>query len=157
MLENNNQSAIIPAAEALIYPWEMGLKELVSQEGPYGDYVRMLRRHITNVLKPGVCLYEDGAWKLSSSADNSWLSKICLNQYVVREILGIHYDGEEQADLAHVQWEVEGSKFFACSDQFSSGLPIGSRYYPRIVSCILWLNEDHRQVATPVNVGQARI
>ena len=146
VLEGDNQSAIIPAAEALVYPWEMGLKDAVSEEGPYGDYIRMLKRHLQNIIKPGVCLYNDGAWKLSSSADNSWMSKICLNQYVVREILGIHYDGGDRADVAHVQWEVEGSKFFACSDQFSAGQPIGSRYYPRIVSCILWLNEAGNRV-----------
>jgi hypothetical protein len=139
VLENGNQSAIIPAAEALIYPWEMGLKCAVAEDGEFGGYVRMLKRHVENVLKPGVCLYDDGGWKLSSSADNSWMSKICLNQFVVREILGLHYEGEERADAAHVQWEVEGSKFQACSDQFTSGKPIGSLYYPRIVTSILWL------------------
>ena len=25
------------------------------------------------VLKPGLCLFEDGGWKLSSTSDNSWL------------------------------------------------------------------------------------
>lgn len=141
VLENGNQSAIIPAAEALIYPWQMGLKEAVAEDGPFGGYIRMLKRHLENILKPGVCLYEDGGWKLSSSADNSWMSKICLNQFVVREILGMSYGGEERADAAHVLWEVEGSKFQACSDQFASGKPIGSLYYPRIVTNILWMEE----------------
>ena len=142
VLENGNQSAIIPAAEALIYPWEMKLRDAVSENGPFGDYIRMLKQHVQHILKPGTCLYEDGGWKLSSSADNSWMSKICLNQYVVQQILGIHYEGEQRADEAHVQWEIEGSKYFACSDQFASGRPIGSRYYPRIVASILWLNES---------------
>ncbi|MDF7799741.1 glycoside hydrolase family 52 protein [Pontiellaceae bacterium B1224] len=141
VLEFGNESAIIPAAEALVYPWEMGLKDAVSLDGEFGSYIRMLKRHLENILKPGVCLYDDGGWKLSSSADNSWMSKICLNQYVAREILGIQYDGEERADAAHVQWEVEGSKFYACSDQFASGIPKGSLYYPRIVTNILWMNE----------------
>ena len=69
------------------------------------------------------------------------MSKICLNQYVVREILGMRYEGEDRADAAHVQWQVEGSKFYACSDQFTSGKPIGSLYYPRIVTSVLWLDE----------------
>ena len=34
-----------------------------------------------------------------------------------------------------------GSADHACSDQFSSGIPIGSLYYPRIVTAILWLEE----------------
>ena len=141
VLDGENRSAIIPAAEALIYPWEMGLREAVDESGPFCAYIRMLKRHLVGVLKTGVCLYEDGAWKLSSSADNSWMSKICLNQQVVHEILGISYEGQERADAAHVQWQVEGSKFYACSDQFSSGKPIGSLYYPRIVSSILWMPE----------------
>jgi hypothetical protein len=142
VLEDGNESAIIPAAEALVYPWEMGLKDAVSEDGEFGGYVRMLKRHLENILKPGICLYDDGGWKLSNSADNSWMSKICLNQYVAREILGIQYGGEARADAAHVQWEVEGSKFYACSDQFASGIPKGSLYYPRIVTNILWLNES---------------
>lgn len=141
VLEEGNTSAIIPAVEALIYPYKMGLKEAVSDQGPFGEYIKMLRKHLGYVLKPGICLYDNGGWKLSSSADNSWMSKICLNQFVVRHILGISYDGEEKSDLAHVEWEVEGSKFSACSDQFSSGKPIGSLYYPRIVTSILWLDE----------------
>jgi hypothetical protein len=141
VLEDGNRSAIIPAAEALVYPWKMGFEWAVDEKGPFGGYVCMLKRHLKNILKPGVCLYPDGGWKLSSSADNSWISKICLNQYVVREILGLDYEGETEADAAHVLWEVEGSKFYACSDQFASGKPIGSLYYPRIVTSILWMDE----------------
>ena len=33
VLENGNQSAIIPAVEALIYPYKMGLLEYTSIEG----------------------------------------------------------------------------------------------------------------------------
>ena len=68
--------------------------------------------------------------------------EICLNQFVVHEILGISYGGEEAADSAHVEWEVNGSKDQACSDQFASGKPIGSLYYPRIVTNILWFGSD---------------
>ncbi len=142
VLEEGNESAIIPAVEALIYPYKMGLVDAVSSTGPYGGYIEMLKKHLSYVLKPGVCLYEDGAWKLSSSADNSWASKICLNQFVVRHILKVEYDGSEEADPAHVRWQVYGSSKHACSDQFASGLPIGSLYYPRIVTSILWLDES---------------
>jgi hypothetical protein len=141
VLENNNQSAIIPAAEALVYPWQMGLKDAVAENGPFGGYIRMLKRHLQNILNSDICLYADGGWKLSSSADNSWMSKISISQFVVREILGMSYEGEERADAAHVSWQVKGSEFYACSDQFGSGKPIGSLYYPRIVSNILWLEE----------------
>ena len=86
------------------------------------------------------------------------MSKICLNQFVVREILGICYGGEDKADAAHVEWEVEGSKFYACSDQFSAAKPIGSLYYPRIVTSILWMEEGPvRDSATPMKQEVATI
>ena len=140
VLEDGNQSAIIPAVEALIYPYKMGLEETFNPEGEFSGYLSILKKHISNILKPGMCIYEDGGWKLSSSADNSWMSKICLNQYVIHEILKMNYGGEALADNAHVEWEVNGSKSQACSDQFASGKPIGSLYYPRIVTNILWLD-----------------
>ena len=140
VLEDGNQSAIIPAVEALIYPHKMGLGEALNPEGEFAGYISILKKHISNILKPGICIYEDGGWKLSSSADNSWMSKICLNQYVIHEILKMNYGGEASADNAHVEWEVNGSKSQACSDQFASGKPIGSLYYPRIVTNILWLD-----------------
>ena len=140
VLEDGNQSAIIPAVEALIYPYKMGLEETFNPEGEFSGYLSILKKHISNILKPGMCIYEDGGWKLSSSADNSWMSKICLNQYVIHEILKMNYGGEASADNAHVEWEVNGSKSQACSDQFASGKPIGSLYYPRIVTNILWLD-----------------
>jgi hypothetical protein len=149
VLDGENKSAIIPAVEALIYPWKMGLGDLLGEQGEFGGYIRMLKEHTAYVLKPGVCLYEDGGWKLSNSADNSWMSKICLNQYVVREILGIEYGEEARADAAHVFWEVNGSKFQACSDQFASGQPIGSLYYPRIVTNILWLESAAMKSSNP--------
>lgn len=143
VLEAGNASAIIPAIEALVYPYECGLKDAVSESGPYGDYIRVLKRHLGNIMKPGMCLYDDGGWKLSSSADNSWMSKIALCQYVAREVLDFDFgDDQLRADQAHARWEREGSKLQACSDQFRSGLAHGSLYYPRIVTSVLWLKED---------------
>ncbi|RKF20307.1 beta-xylosidase [Alginatibacterium sediminis] len=142
VLENGNQSAIIPAVEALVYPYEMGLFDAVDEKGPYGAYVSTLKRHLQSVLDSGICLYPDGAWKLSSTADNSWASKIFLNQYVARQILGLDLSNNSQlADNAHVRWQQIGAAASACCDQFSSGKPIGSLYYPRCVSNILWMQE----------------
>ncbi len=143
ILDGENISAIIPAIEALIYPFEMGLGEAVSPTGPYGAYIETLKKHFATIYKPGVCIYDDGGWKLSSSADNSWMSKIALCQYVARHILGIDLgESGPASDIAHGRWQREGSKYFACSDQFTSGKAIGSRYYPRIVTSILWLKEN---------------
>ena len=64
------------------------------------------------------------------------MSKICLNQFVVHEILKMHYGGEAEADKAHVEWEVNGSKSRYVPISLLQK-PIGSLYYPRIVTSIL--------------------
>ncbi len=142
VLESGNKSAIIPAIEALVYPHVIGIEEATSEHGPYGAYIKALKKHFKQVIDSGICLYDDGGWKLSSSADNSWISKISLCQYVARAVLGIDH-GEDQikADQAHARWEREGAALSACSDQFRSGVAHGSLYYPRIVANILWLSE----------------
>lgn len=141
VLEEGNASAIVPAIEALIFPAQMGLEDATSPSGPYGNYISALHRHLDNILKPGMCLYDDGGWKLSSSADNSWMSKICLSQYVAESVMkSVDADQLKPSHLAHARWEREGSTFSACSDQFTAGVAKGSLYYPRIVTNILWLN-----------------
>ena len=139
VLENENKSAIIPAIEGLVFPKEMGLNEMISFDGPFKDYLSVLQKHLINILDSGICLYDDMGWKLSSTADNSWMSKICLCQYVARTVLGIKTD--PKSDEAHMTWEIDGSKDQACSDQFRSKKALGSKYYPRIVTNILWLSE----------------
>lgn len=142
ILEGNNQSAIIPAIEALVYPYVMGLTEAVASTGPYSAYITALKKHFSHIMTEEQCLYPDGGWKLSSSADNSWASKIALCQYVARQVLSIDFgDQQATADTAHARWQREGATLFACSDQFKSGLAHGSLYYPRIVTNILWMNE----------------
>jgi hypothetical protein len=66
------------------------------------------------------------------------------------------------ADAAHVRWQTDGSGYWACSDQFVSGVAKGSRYYPRIITAALWLGESKsaaRRVAakttTPVEAPRA--
>ncbi len=141
LLDSDNRSAIIPAIEGLVFPQQMGLDEALDPDGPYGNLIQALARHLRNILKPGVCLYDDHGWKLSSTADNSWMSKICLCMHIARTVLGMEFDDQQEYafDHAHAEWQREGSKFRACSDQFTSGVAKGSLYYPRIVTAVLWL------------------
>jgi len=136
-------SRIIPAIEGLVFPWVLGQKRALAEEGPYGNLIAALKAHFSTVLKKGTCLYDDGGWKLSSTADNSWLSKIYLCQFVARKVLGFDSPAtKKHADAAHRNWLLKNENLrFAWSDQMSSGIAKGSKYYPRGVTSILWLEE----------------
>ncbi|OZJ02151.1 hypothetical protein BZG36_04996 [Bifiguratus adelaidae] len=144
ILDTQHEARIIPAIEALIYPFMAGVPEAVDLEGPYGDYVSTLKTHLLHILVKDVCLFPDGGWKLSSTSINSWLSKIYLNQYIARAILNLPWDASGHAsDVAHVQWLTNGSNaYWAWSDQMYAGVPKGSLYYPRGVTAILWCFEQ---------------
>jgi len=150
VFESDNRSRIIPAVEGLAYPAFCGAPEAVAADGPYGELVRALRRHLDTVLEPGVCLDAvSGGWKLSSTSGNTWLSKIFLNQYVAEKVLGI-VDERTMRDAVHARWLRTGSADFAATDQVdsSSGADLGSRLYPRLVTAILWLGPS---IASPAS------
>jgi hypothetical protein len=141
VFESDNRSRIIPAIEGLAYPSFCGAALAASPDGPYGELVRALSRHLDTVLCPGVCLDPvSGGWKLSSTSRNTWLSKIFLNQYVAESVLG--FDDERcRRDAVHARWLRTGSADWAATDQVDSetGKDMGSRLYPRLVTSILWL------------------
>lgn len=138
-----NDSKIIPAVEGLIFPYEYGCPEVLDAGGRFGELIRTLNRHLRTVLVPGTCLFEDGGWKLSSTSDNSWLSKIYLCQFIARKLLGVAWDEQSQrADAAHAAWLTDPKNaFWSWSDQMLAGTAIGSKYYPRGVTAVLWLEE----------------
>jgi len=89
-------------------------------------------------------LFADGGIKLSSTSNNSWMSKIALFMHVARRVFHLDADAAiaalfREADKAHVKWQVVGSAYWACSDQIVSGEGKASRYYPRIVTTALWM------------------
>jgi hypothetical protein len=140
VFENNNTSRIIPAIEGLAFPLFTGCGQALQSDGRYSNLLQALNQHLENVLVPGVCKFESGAWKLSSTSENSWLSKTYLCQFVARKILG--FESDPQADAAHVAWlQDPKNAYFAWSDQIVSGVAKGSKYYPRGVTAILWLDE----------------
>jgi xylan 1,4-beta-xylosidase len=129
---------IIPAIEGLIYPFLAGAHDVLSPKGEFGELILTLQTHLMAVLSPGVCKFPDGGWRLSSSSRNSWLSKIYLCQFVSESILGFGKD--TCADAAHAAWLTRGENaYYAWSDQMLEGRAVGSRYYPRGVTSILWL------------------
>jgi xylan 1,4-beta-xylosidase len=139
-----NDSKIIPAIEGLIFPYFTNCKEALDPNGRFSEYLQVLKTHLETVLVDGVCLFEDGGWKISSTSNNSWLSKVYLSQFIAREILGFDW-GEKgaRADAAHVEWLTHPIlSVWSWSDQIISGEITGSKYYPRGVTSILWLSED---------------
>ncbi len=124
------EARIVPAIEALVYPSVLGLSI-------DGRLKAVLRRHLEASFQPGVCKFEDGGWRLSSTSRNSWLSKIYLCQYVAENVLG--FPPDIRADSAHVNWLLDpDNAYYAWSDQMLEGKAVGSRYYPRGVTSILW-------------------
>lgn len=143
VFEGGNTSRIIPAVEALVYPYIVGDLSSVSEDGIYGDFIKVLKKHIITVLKPGICIDEvSGGWKLSSTSKNTWNSKIFLCQYVIKEILNMDFDGQDDWDRVHARWQQVSCSEDGATDQVNSdtGTPRGSRLYPRLVTSILWMN-----------------
>lgn len=145
VLHENNDSRIIPAIEGLVFPYLTGCAEALNPDGRFGAYIRALKRHLDTILVPGICLFPDRGWKLSSTSNNSWLSKIYLCQFVAHDILGLPRDeASRAADAAHAEWLLRPeSAVWSWSDQMMNGVPCGSRYYPRGVTSILWLHGKH--------------
>lgn len=140
----NEEARIIPAIEGLVFPYYTNCRTALAENGKYQTLLETLKKHLRNVLTEGVCLFKDGGWKLSSTSDNSWLSKIFLCQFVAREILGVIQPPEdaERADQAHASWLFSGTNGYWCfSDQIVAGSARASKYYPRGVTAILWLDE----------------
>ena len=143
VLGEGNTSRIIPAIEGLVYPYFTGCHDALDPDGRFEAYLGALRLHFRTVLTPGVCLFDDGGWKLSSTSSNSWLSKIYLCQFVARRVLGLDSEAiTARADAANALWLTDPqNSYFAWSDQMVAGKAVGSRYYPRGVTAILWLDE----------------
>ncbi|MDX6765248.1 MAG: glycoside hydrolase family 52 protein [Candidatus Methylacidiphilales bacterium] len=139
VINENVTSRIIPAIEGLVIPWSLGLKEALDPKGPHGPLLAALKRHLQGVLRPGLCRFPDGGWKISSTSDNSWLSKIYLCQFIAESILGLEPDRE--ADRAHAAWLQDArNQYWAWSDQMVAGEAKASKYYPRGVTSILWMS-----------------
>ncbi len=139
LLDGSCKSATIPAIEGLVFPWLIFGDDLLKKDGPFGELVSVLGQHLNTVMLAR-CRFGNGAWKLSESSDNSWLSKIYLCQAIAEKILQWKDPEGDQADKAHQAWLLdEENSFYAWSDQMLSGKVCGSRYYPRGVTAVLWL------------------
>ena len=165
VMERDNpgfHSRILPVAEALIYPFywlECLSARSIGGEARdgltaalQGPFIEIIKRHTRALLNDPKRqnLFGDGGIKLSSTSNNSWMSKIAIFQYVCRVVLRLDQQDPKiaelfkAADAAHTTWQTDGvSGYWACSDQFINGEAKGSRYYPRIITAALFLEEKH--------------
>jgi hypothetical protein len=146
-------SRILPAVEGCMYPlyfvktgYERKKLEQVFGTPAEKKMYDVLKEHTRQLLLDPQRrnLFADGGVKLSSTSNNSWMSKISIFMHVTRRVFHLDQDpGVVQvfrnADAAHVKWQVEGSSYWACSDQIVSGEGKASRYYPRIITSALWM------------------
>ncbi len=147
------RSRILPAIEGCMYPlyFEQTGWAKQKQDQIYGsaEEKRMfdaLKEHTMKLLLDPQRrnLFADGGIKLSSTSNNSWMSKIAIFMHVCRRVFHLDQDPKiveifRQADTAHVKWQTIGSSYWACCDQIVSGEGKASRYYPRIITTALWL------------------
>jgi hypothetical protein len=143
------QSRILPACEGLLYPHMWGIESKTEAPELFGA----LKRHVLALLHDPQrrnC-FADGGIRLSSTSRNSWMSKIAIFQHVARKVFRLDADPRiaalfENADRAHVAWQIDGGGYWGCSDQFVEGVAKGSRWYPRTITTALWMSE--RSAAT---------
>jgi hypothetical protein len=147
-------SRILPAVEGCVYPLYFvktgfagrTLEQFYATPSEKRMFA-VLREHTRNLLLDPQRrnLFADGGIKLSSTSNNSWMSKIAIFMHVTRRVFHLDADPEvaevfRQADAAHVKWQTEGSSYWACCDQIVSGEGKASRYYPRIITSALWMD-----------------
>jgi len=142
IFDGRSQSRILPAVEGLIYPFEMGLRREIAPDGPYATLIARLKEHVDTVLAPEQCLDpKTGGWRLSSTSQTAWQSKVYLAQFIAENILRIR-DARTHgaADIAHVAYQVLGAPAVGWSDQIrhTDGTAYGGRHYPRGVTSSLW-------------------
>jgi hypothetical protein len=148
VFEGGNQSRILPAVEGLVFPWFLGSDR--AWIARYRALFDGLCRHMRHALQPGVCLdAQSGAWKISSTSHNTWLSKVYLAQVVVEQLMPDALTAKARAaDAVHLRFSRDGAAAaFAAVDQLDSatGRDLGSRYYPRLVTNWLWLGRKRRK------------
>jgi hypothetical protein len=146
VFEKGNKSRILPAVEGLVFPLYLGFKDLFKKGGRLDPLLQRLETHMKNALVRGICIDADsGGWKISSTSHNTWFSKIAIAQHVTRVLFPLAVTAEAaRGDAVHAAWETgPGCADMAMCDQINSrtGQAIGSKYYPRGVTAILWMKE----------------
>lgn len=139
VIEEGNEAYIIPLIEGLVYLKYLGYEEYLLDSTKYGNYISCLKEHTQNIFEQKLCVFENGGYRLSSTSNMTWLSKIYIAQYLHKEMFDLKPEIQEKADEAHVDWLLdEELSYWAWSDQILNFKIKGSKYYPRGVTSFLW-------------------
>ena len=129
------KSRILPAIEGCAYPLYFAKTGYagIKPDKVYGTPAEkkmfdVLKEHTRKLLVDPQHrnTFDDGGIKLSSTSNNSWMSKIAICQHVCREYFGMEKDDRRQkvADAAHVHWQVDGDSAFWASWRSGSCWPM---------------------------------
>ncbi|MCQ2770218.1 MAG: glycoside hydrolase family 52 protein [Clostridia bacterium] len=127
---------IAAAVEPLAIPYVLGV--LNANDEPL--LFEILKTHINECLKPGICLDAlSGGLRLSSTSRNTWVSKTILTAYVIETVLNIKLPETVIPEI--VGWTQNSAKIATVADQIlcDTRQMVGGPYYPRIVTSALWL------------------
>ena len=144
LLDNEDKTAIIPALEGLAFPGWFGMPEMTAYDGPFAEMMETMKKHFVNIMKPGVCLFDDGGWRLSASSICTFVSKVFLLQYASETVMGLPLDEttRKEADVAHLNWWTNITKGCPGIDCIFWGNDYSTSFgfhYPRAITAILWL------------------
>lgn len=144
IIDEKNDAKIIPAIEGLVFPYFCGWRDVFEDDSPYADLIKSLKRHLQTVLTDGICLFNNGAWKLSSTGTACWLSKTFLCEFVARQILKLSASKiGRDGDALYVNWLLDPQNaFHAWCNVMDDGVAIGAKGSPRGVTSYLWLLEE---------------
>jgi hypothetical protein len=142
------RSRILPAVEGCAYPlyfvktgYQRQTLDQVFATPAEKKMYEVLKEHTRKLLLDPQrrSVFADGGIKLSSTSNNSWMSKISIFMHVTRRVFHLDQDPGvvevfRKADAAHVRWQVEGSSYWACSDTTPATF-LASFWH---LSCVAW-------------------
>ncbi len=102
----------------------------------------LLCHHVRACLQSGACAEEEtGGLRMSSTSNNTFVSKVALSLFVMGEVLGMEIPKASVAEMLH--WCQVCAERLTISDQVlvDKRQVIGGCYYPRIITAAFWMRD----------------
>lgn len=132
------ESLVLGAVEPL------GVLSLLGMTDRFPERLKeLLRRHVRACLQKGACADAvTGGLRLSSTSNNTFVSKVMLSLFVMREVLAMDIPAEHVTEL--LNWCRIYAERMTISDQIlvDKRQVIGGCYYPRIITAAFWMRRS---------------